>query len=48
MKYMVYVTQAQDFEIEVEANSFEEASVIASSIPEESWEPADFQYLPEK
>ena len=37
MKYMVYATQKTDFEMEVEANSADEASAIALSKADDEW-----------
>ncbi|CAB5218253.1 hypothetical protein UFOVP204_135 [uncultured Caudovirales phage] len=44
MKYKVWATQSQSFEIIVEANSQDEAGVLAMSLPDSQWEATDFQF----
>ena len=44
MKYKVWATQSQSFELIVEANSHDEASAIAFSVPDSDWEATDFQF----
>ena len=38
MKFMVYATQKTDFEMEVDANSADEATAIALSKPDDEWD----------